>query len=997
MSNLPAARFLGRDAELAVMREVYERVRSGNSATVVLVGDAGVGKTRLMQEFCAGIDARLLRGGCVDLGGGALPYGPIIEALRGLEPADPAAARGSARSSSSDLDRLFLPASSGTPAHDDDRGALFRAVLGLLEDRATMEPVALVIEDLHWADRSSLDLLSYLIHTLRDRPVLVLTSVRRDGLEPDQPIIRWLSEATRHPATQRLDLEPFTYEEVRELVTAHGQRPDERLLETIFARSDGNAFFVEELLALRGEQHDELPPSLRDVLAAQLARLSPRGRVVLSVAAAVGRNVDHRLLARVAELPAEELLEGLREAVRLNILVSDHRGAAYRFRHALLREAVHSAMLSGERIARHRRIAEVLTEEPDLASTGRTQAVIELAHHWHEAHEPDRAFSAAVQAGFAAEQTSAFAESLAHLECALDLQPHVDPTVSAAAPARHELLAAASRVAYLAGEHARSLTHTSDALAQVEGGATDRAQLFHRLSELQWGLGAGVEALGSAEAAVAAAGDRPSAALADALGWHSRLLMLTDRHADAIAPAERAIQLARELRVPVAEGFARNSLGCALAGLGQVDEGIAQLREAHRLALEAGAIDDIIRARNNLAAVAGWNGRYEEVVSEARAGVRWAEGRRLRSGSFVTLRLNGVEALLLLGRYEEAAAWLVDTPLPDEPVTRAMLQRAAAWLELDHGDPEVAAGHVAAAVELLGDDPETIDRASLAARRAELDLLAGRPAVAFARLESPGDVAAAWNIDASPAPAWRLAGRAAAAACLSARDRQEADTVADLQDRFEALVDAARQMTAARPPSFLRDSLDQAIRQLEAERTWVLGAPDPEAFVRAASGPPDRLPPIETARLRFRLAETRLTVGDLPGATDAAVEALQIVHRIGAPTLESDIVAFARRGRLEVGERRRIVPSPASPFGLTARERQVLSLVADGRSNGEIGHALYITTKTASAHVSNILTKLGVTKRGEAAAVAHRLGIGVEAPPPAGQPGSAASRSVTSR
>jgi DNA-binding CsgD family transcriptional regulator/tetratricopeptide (TPR) repeat protein len=972
--------FLGRTHELALLQETYQGVRSGSSEFVLIFGDAGVGKTRLLRRFLDDVDgAFLLQGGCVDLGAGALPYGPFIEALRSLpRTVGPEQLRGPVKRHLAELGRLVPSLQTAAPGGTGDRSALFDAVVAVVEHLSVSRPLLLIIEDLHWADRSTLDLLSYLVHTLGDRPVLFIGTVRRDALEPATVVVRSLGELIRSPRTQRLDLLPFTREEVADLLAGIlGGRPDDRLVDNVFERSDGNAFFVEELVAFRAEGGG-WPPSLHDVLSAQLARLSDRGREVLGIAAAVGRNVDDALLARIAGLAPEQLRQGLREAVDRHMLVIDHQGVPYRFRHALLREAVHDALLPGERIELHARIARALTDDPTLAAQSPAQSALELAHHWLEAHDQDRAFIAAWEAAVAAERSSAYAEALVHVECALELQPRVDTAIAAGAPPREEMLAAASRVAYLAGEHHRSLVHTSAALTELAPtsvASTERARLLQHLSDLQWGLGAGTDALAAARDAVRAAGPEPSVVRAEVLGWHSRLLMLLDRLPDAVAPAEEAIALARELGDAGAEGFALNSLGCALAGLGDVDLGVVHLREALRLAVAAGATDDIIRAQNNLAAIAGWDGRYEDVVSEAIAGVGWVAGRRIRSGSFVSLSLNGVEALLLLGRYDEAESWLAATPLPpDEPVTRAMHRRAAAWLALEHGDPMAAETHLREARALLRADPDSSVRASMSTHEAELELLAGRASAAFERLRPAVEIARAWNIDATPAPSWRLAGRAAVEASLQARDLGRDAEVAELRAGLDdVIMEAANLVKRARGPSFLLASLAQALHQLEAERTWLHGRPDPDAFQRAASAEV-RLPPIVTARLELRLAETQLVVGDRRRAAEHAAAALEIARRLGTPALERDILAFARRGRLPVGGTAPKADPPA-PFGLTHREREVLALVAEGRTNGEIAAALFITTKTASAHVSNILAKLGVANRGEAAAVAHRLGI----------------------
>ncbi|HEY6707260.1 MAG TPA: AAA family ATPase [Actinomycetota bacterium] len=438
-ATLASPTFVGRTEELARLAAAGDRAAGGTPTTVLVGGEAGVGKTRLVGEVVAGAraaGATVLAGGCVELGGEGVPFAPLIEALRGFvrdldEPGLAWLLPGHARS---ELARLLPelapvagpggtdpgsvgPALSTTPGPWSEQGRLFELFLGLLERLGEERPAVLVVEDLHWADRSTRDLLAFLVRNLRHGRLLLLLTYRSDELHRRHPLRPFLAELDRGRRVERLELARFGPAEVAaQLAGIQGAPVPAELAERIHARSGGNAFFVEELAAAATD--GELPPSLRDTLLARIELLAEPAQRVLGVAAAAGARVDHDLLAEVADLPEPDLLSALREAVSAQVLLVDAGDGTYGFRHALVKEAVYGELLPGERTRVHARFAGALAAR-DIA--GDPGPAAELAWHWYAAHDLERALPAAVAAGLAAERAYAFAEAQRQFERALEL------------------------------------------------------------------------------------------------------------------------------------------------------------------------------------------------------------------------------------------------------------------------------------------------------------------------------------------------------------------------------------------------------------------------------------------------------------------------------------------------------------------------------------------------------------------------------------------------
>ena len=296
--------------------------RAGTPGLVLVGGEAGVGKSRLVAELTAYASAdgdQILAGQCVGFDEATIPLLPVIDALRGLDDG-----------AQDLLDTRLVPVSAAGPP-----AGLHPLVLDRLAAAAATAPILLIVEDVHWADRSTLELLAYLARRLGDERVLVVATYRSDEVDRHERLRRFLADVATAARAQRLALDRLSRAQTREqLAGILGEAPPEPLLDAVFARAEGNPFFAEELIAAAREGAEGLPPTLRDMLLARIHALDPRAQAVVRIAAAGGRDVHHQLLAAAAGLPEPDLSDTLRDAVRQHVLVAV--GDGYAFRHALL-------------------------------------------------------------------------------------------------------------------------------------------------------------------------------------------------------------------------------------------------------------------------------------------------------------------------------------------------------------------------------------------------------------------------------------------------------------------------------------------------------------------------------------------------------------------------------------------------------------------------------------------------------------------------------------
>jgi len=992
------SQFVGRGAELGRLEAAFRSVDRGEPAAVCVGGEAGVGKTRLVGRFLDRVRERggtVLLGGCVELGEASLPYAPVVEALRGLgrglDPTTLADLVGPGRPL---LARLLPELEQGEESAAVAVGPLaqarlFEAFLGLLERLADRSPTVLVVEDLHWADRSTLDLLAFLVRNLPARLLLVLT-YRSDELHRQHPLRPFLAGLDRSGRVQRLDLGRLDLAGIADLLTGIlGMRPDDQLVERIFLRSEGNAFFAEELLAVAdGGDWGSLPPNLANVLLSRIQVLPEDTQATLRVVAAACGRVEPELLAAVSELSQVDLLAALRAAVAHQVLVPDPATETYAFRHALTQEALYAELLPGERARLHATFARVLTQQPELAGPGRRAEPALLAYHWGRARDPARALPAAVEAGLRSVATYGFADAQEHFETALALWDQVADPGAELGLDHAGLLQHSAESAYLAGDPNRAIAQTRAALLHIDAAQDPvRAGLLHgRLGGYLRATG-GEGAFEHYQTAVRLVPTSPPLAeRAQVLAAYGEALMGQGRYRESRHLCTEAIEVARQIGALAEEGDARRALGVDLAFLGDLDAGVEELREARRIAEAVGKVDEVARSFAVLSGLLESFGELEAATAVALDGADLAASQGLGRwhGPFMTA--TAARALFALGRWDEAERLLhraAARVAPELAATRVLIHAAHSQLALLRGSAASAAQHLAAAREAYA---RTVTQSWFATplfiATAELALAEGRPRDADAAVTEGLRVAGADVVFAAPLCALGL--RAAADRAELARAARSEDEVLDARRVGGALADLlrARMAPEGADGAVPTPRTDAHALAGEAELARLDGHSDPYRWAAAARAWELLGEPYPTAYTRWREAEAQLLGG---GVRDQAESSLRAAYatavKLGAAPLRTEIEALTRRGRLTLGPAPGTTPpapqspSPLDRLGLTAREREVLALIAIGRTNREIAQRLFISPKTATVHVSNILGKLGVRSRVEAATMAHRLGM----------------------
>jgi DNA-binding CsgD family transcriptional regulator/tetratricopeptide (TPR) repeat protein len=835
----------------------------------------------------------------------------------------------------------------------------------------------------HWADRSTRQLLAFLVRNLRRERVLLVVTYRND--EPGQQRLGpYLAELDRAGRVERIELARLDQAQTgAQLVGILGAIPAADLVDGVFARSEGNPFFTEELLAVVQAGSDGLPATLGDLLRGRVAALPGPARQVLEVVAVAGRQVSHRLLVAVAGLDDHQLVQALQAAVGSQLLVTVLGEDGYEVRHALLREVIEADLLPGERARLHARLAQTLTERPELADGPPAVAAAELAAHWDAAGQPTRALPARLQAGLAAERAHAFPEAQRHYERALELWEQVTDPGRAAGLDQVELLTRAADTASAAGRSQRALALLTTALDQLDP-AIDPvrvALLLMRLGGERWATGDEPACLATFEEAVRILPAEPSAERARVLAEYAQYLMLAAPLRDAVGRAEEALVVARTVGARAAEGHALDILGSCTLDIGH-------LEQALRIAEEVGNAEGIVRAYLNLGATLGVEGRTRDALAVTRRGLAVARelGLEQAMGSFLTHNL--AATLFELGDWEDCDRALAEA-LERETTAAFALHTVKGQLEVGRGDFPSARHHLEMARQL---NPAPSQAVGPLARLAELAIWQGRHDDANAALDEAmgvleqdqaGDDGLDLELKLLVLQFCVLGLRAAADRAELARAQRSAAGVDEARRRAEPLVAMVTSMTGRQGKAAATKPWMACYGALaQAEWSRLEGRPDPQAWQLAAECWERLEHRYAAAYARSRQAEALLGVR-APRAQIQPVlrTAHQTTVALGAWPLRREIELLANRGRLHLQEPAATTPaaeaspSPAASFGLTRRETEVLTLVAAGRTNRQIGGELFITEKTASLHVSRILAKLGVTGRGEAAAVAHRLGL----------------------
>jgi DNA-binding CsgD family transcriptional regulator/tetratricopeptide (TPR) repeat protein len=970
--------FIGRAEELWRLAATLDRAEQGRPQLVLLAGEAGMGKTRLLLEFADRArqrGVRVLAGGCVELGDIGLAYLPVVDALRGLAD-DPAEAEllAEVATIAPALGRLLpgvaRPGPTGALGDGLEQLQVFDAVRALLMRRSERSPLVVVLEDLHWADPSTRDLVAFLARTLRSGRVTLVTSYRSDELHRRHPLRRLLAELVRLPGVERLELAPFSRAELAEHLEAIGGAalPGDRVA-GIHARSEGNPFYAEQLLAAgAGRAEVALPPTLLDVVLARLQALPEPAQQVLGVVAVAGRRVSHRLLTQVAERPEVDLEQGLRAAVGAGVLVADQTTGTYAFRHALLQEAVDGDLLPGEQVRLHATYARVLASAEGAAA--------ELAHHCLQSHDLVGALAASVRAADEAAAVLAPVETLRHLTRALKLWERVPDPTGVTGTHQVELTLHAAAAAYAAGDPQRAVALAQNAaeMAEQRDDPLWAARAYERLGLYLRHAGRGMDALRARGRAVELVPAEPpsrlrarvTAAMAEALANNARRDEARRWCDDALAAARAASSAEDEADVLITLG--------AIAW-GDPKEVRSLFAAGRARAVDAGKPEVEARALLALASLEFALGNLATARAVFDEGAEWAQRTGLDWSWFGIAMRRGQ----LLIRYE-AGDWddseRLAAAIPDLAPTLAVATLGAAALPAEVGRGRATVPKRLRNLAALAGLNATVDvdvaglEADHATWQGDLDQagsavhrgLATIDASQFRILQDVDDAricAIGLAVQAERAELARAAGDAVALTEATATGRA-------LLERARAAVERAPWI------GYTRDIFLAAwLAKAEAEWTRLQGRSDPKAWQDAVEAF-SYGHVYEVARSRWWLAEALLGAGDREQATAVARAAYETALRLGAEPLRAALEALARRGRLDLGAG---VPTEPALAGLTPREFEVLRLLVEGRSNRQIAETLFISGKTASVHVTNIFTKLGVHSRSEAAATARRLGL----------------------
>jgi DNA-binding CsgD family transcriptional regulator len=987
-SRLSSRHFVGRVGELAELELAVREVTAGRPTLVLLGGDSGVGKTRLVSELehriASGDDSAplILRGDGVQQADGELPYAPLLSALRALvrerHPALDALTSTSRAQLATILPGLDDPRPRDERPDQNGQLRLFEALLELIDLLSESRPVVLILEDMHWADRSTRTFVAFLARSVRQERVLLLLTYRSDELHRRHALRPLLSELERLERARRIELEPFDRSELTEvLADILGADPDPPLVDRLLARGEGNPLYTEELLAAGLDGRGAAPQSLRDAFNGRIERL-PADAQRVARAVAVGRALDEPALAAVTGLERDALQAAMREAVAEQVLVPVADGS-FGFRHALLREALHDDLLPGERSDLHLALARYLESECGRDDERELERTTAVASHYAAAGDQPAALRGTVRAAIAAERVLAYGEAADLAERALELWPRVDGAAELVHSDHVELLARAARAHSFAGDRIRAEVLLQSALRELDPLADPArfAALLARLSRTIWSLNRGEEAVAMGERALGMLPpDDPHGVRPLLLAWLARTRFLRGRFRQAAADGEVALQAAIDAGDVHAESELLNTLGMAQVALGHVEEGVAKLRRAIEVATGNDDPDTVVTAYSNLADMLNVAGRTRDGLATALEGIEVTPRRLVRSHDWMSLIVS--ELALEAGEWKLAREHLARTSSRQSGTVLIFRLVREADLALAIGDEELAgrALETAEPEVAVSAEPQWIGMfgslmGELRRRRRDLDGAQAAVQDALDRLELCTD------------DVMRIARVSAVGAAVEsdraqrARDLRERGVLRDALARARIHVqrlDAAAQEGGPVERAYLADgkALLAAARGRPAHREWGRAATAWDAVQR----------PYPAAIARFREAEAQLGAGHRAAATEAATTATQAARRLGSTWLFDEVRTLRERGRLGVEGQREEAADHRSdaagagaeedPFGLTRRERQVLALLAQGATNRQIGAALFMAEKTASVHVSRILAKLGVQGRTQAAAVAHR-------------------------
>jgi ATP/maltotriose-dependent transcriptional regulator MalT len=959
--RLPAEDFVGRRAELAIFERAIVDAREGLPSVVLVGGDAGIGKTTTVSESAVRADVALYLGRSTHIGGDAIPLAPLADLLRQVRRSRP-----DLLTDTPDLAPLHHWLAPGTVApelSDAPHGGLFAAVLELIAHLAVDDPVVVGFEDLHWADMVTWDLFDFLARNLIDERVVLVGTYRANevGVHPSQR--RRLAELSRLPAAHRIEMAGLERDDVAARIAALiGKPAPDTLVDQVVARGQGNPFFTSELVAahLAGET---IPMVLSDLISAEIAGLDDRARQVLGAVATIGRETSHELLAATVALTEGEVEAAVRSVIDARLLVVDND--AYRFRHPLLGEVVYADLLPPQRARLHRRIAETLQQQP-AELLRRADRAGELAFHLDRSGDIEGAFFALLAAADAADSVAPGA-AFGHLERAFELWDSVGQKAARASRGDRLWQAADLATSTVGNQRAVEL-----ARAAFEFGPPPLGASFghERLGRYLWSTGQLDQSRVEFERAAELLSGDEGAEVAPVLAGLGQAELMSGNYATAERWCARVFDL-----VPTAADnraawvMARRVLGVIRGNQGDPEEAVELCRES---VAAATSVQGRALATLYLCVALIDAGHNEAAISTALDAVAEGQLTGLDQGFGGYFDALAAEALTRLGRWLEAATVLARHPIANTlPVGLLRVARAGAMLAARRGETDRALSQLAEA----GAQPvDGWHRSVRDAAVADVHLALGNWDEAAQAAER------GWDSTGTTSVLWaaRFAMLSVAATVertLDERARRQPVDLPDTTSRLRQRIDSVRTLAER---SGRRPQHDTAAHLAHAAASLTrLAGSDADAWAEAAARWTDLGDRWATATALLREAEAAA----LAGAADRAAASLRHAHSIAselaAAPLLAEIDAISRRTRISVEAPTRLMldESSAHSLGLTPREAEVLTLVAAGRTNRQIGDELFVSGKTASVHVSNILRKLGVNSRVDAAAVAQRLGI----------------------
>jgi len=983
---------IGRTAELAAFHLLIEQAKSGSGHVALLSGEAGVGKSRLVAEVkttASRVGFLLLQGNCFQADR-AFPYAPFLDVLR------------SSFSDSSSFSRhhdllpyaqelsQFLPdvnpliperpplhlSSSLDPPQEQRR--LFALLLHFFTEQATHQPLLCILEDLHWSDETSLELLLYLARNCTHLPLLFVLTYRSDEVSPE--LRHCLAEFDRQHLAQEFFLQRLTRTEVDAMLQAifamHLVTPT-GLLESLYALTEGNPFFIEEVLKsllASGEitdrqgvwqrtllfgahtRHPSIPRSVQDAVFQRTKQLNTPARQVLTLAAVAGRRFDLAILQQVMQIDESHLLGYMKELVAAQ-LVREEAADQFSFRHALTRQAVYAELLAGERRALHRRIAETIEQRTSPTSILDAQ-LVDLAYHFYEAGVWSKAAEYGQRAG------------------------------------ERALILYAPRAAV---EH---LTRTLDALSRL--GGTPPAAVLRARGQAYETIGAFEQARADYEQALEIARQAQDSLME----WQSLLdigfLWVERDYAQAGQWFRRSLDLAQGLADPKLRARSLNRFGNWLVNTGRAEEGL----QAHQEAL---AIFETLQDTHGMAETFDLLGMANGIYGDTVQAVKQYDL------AIELLRdLSDQQGLIssLTTRVSYASPFSVETTYSVcehlEPCSRDIMEALSlahqgdalvsqAYVEMDAGGAFTSFGelgrgllHAQESLRIATEIQHTQWTAGAHFMLGHVYILLLEANLAVQALETglalANDIGSAWwvgNITAYLARAYLLQGALprseAVLQAVMARSQQPTNSperricwawgeLALASDEAEMALSIADQLLASAPGA----SRTQPIPWLLKLKGEALGA---------LSRREEAIQALEEARLGALARQERPLLWQVHRALGREHQRLKqedlaqrnfTSAREGIASLASTIDdGYLREHFLQTALSTLPRGKPASPNraakeafgGLTEREREVVRLVAQGKSNREIADALVVTKRTIETHINNILYKLGFSSR----------------------------------